>query len=46
VALEVSHALISPLKAFAAKNILDYMMNKATKQMSVMEEKEIHSIGT
>jgi hypothetical protein len=41
VALDVSHPLISWLKAVALENISDYMMNEATKQMSVMEEKEI-----
>jgi hypothetical protein len=41
VPLDVSHPLISPLKAVAPTNISDYMMNKATMQMSVMEEKEI-----
>jgi hypothetical protein len=40
VALDVSHSLISPLKALAKPNIEFYMMNKATKQMSVMEEKK------
>jgi hypothetical protein len=28
------------LKALAPKNMKDYMMNKATKQMSVMKEKK------
>jgi hypothetical protein len=37
--LDVSHALISPLKALAA-NIAYYVMNKATKQMSVMKKKK------
>jgi hypothetical protein len=46
LALDVSHPLISPLKAFASRNIPTYIMNKATKQMSAMEEKEINSIGT
>jgi hypothetical protein len=41
MALEVSHPLISPLKALAPLNISFYVRNKATKQMSVMEEKEI-----
>jgi hypothetical protein len=42
VTLEVSHPLKSPLKALAKINIRDYMMNTATMQMSVMEEKEIN----
>jgi hypothetical protein len=39
VALEVSQSLISWLKAAAKPNMRDYVMNKATKQVSVMEEK-------
>jgi hypothetical protein len=46
VALDVSHPLISPLKEFVSINIPDYMTKKATKQMSIMEEKEINSIVT
>ena len=40
--LDVSHPLISLSKAYALRNMNVYMMNKATKQMSVMEEKEIN----
>jgi hypothetical protein len=40
VALDVSHPLIFWLKALASKNMKDYMMNEATKQMSVLEEKK------
>jgi hypothetical protein len=42
VALDVSHSLIFWLKAVAPANIPSYMMNKATEQVSVMEEKEIN----
>jgi hypothetical protein len=41
-ALDTFHPLISLLKELAPQNIPYYMMNKATKQMSVMEEKEIN----
>jgi hypothetical protein len=42
VALDVSHPLKSPSKEVAPLNIEDYMMDNATKQMSVMEGKEVN----
>jgi hypothetical protein len=42
MALDVSQSLISLLKALAPRNIQTCMMNKARKQMSVMEGKEIN----